>query len=59
MTTRRPAPREHYDDDDACVSIDVVPAPAGRTASLTLRAISDKGVEFDRLTLSVGGPEAV
>jgi hypothetical protein len=38
--------------DYAFIALDVVPAPAGGTTTMTLRAINQHGVEFDRVVFS-------
>jgi hypothetical protein len=35
--------------DYAFIALDVVPAPPGDTTTMTLRAINQQGVEFDRV----------
>ena len=38
--------------DCAFIALDVVPAPPGGTTTMTLRAINQQGVEFDRVVFS-------
>ena len=38
--------------DYAFIALDVAPAPAGSTTTMTLRAINQQGVEFDRVVFS-------
>jgi hypothetical protein len=38
--------------DYAFIALDVVPAPPGFTTTMTLRAINEQGVEFDRVVFS-------
>jgi len=38
--------------DYAFIALDVVPAPPGGTTTMTLRAINQRGVEFDRVVFS-------
>jgi len=38
--------------DYAFIALDVVPAPPGGTTTMTLRAINQQGVEFDRVVFS-------
>jgi hypothetical protein len=39
-------------DDYAFLVVDVVPGPLGGTSTMTLRAVTDTGLEIDRVTLA-------